>query len=134
MLRGEKEEVKPEEQTKSSSASLVSGDWSPLQLSSYNLTKPSIKSKPSLRTESLQRRPPVRPALRSFTSGRSSAEPLTTLPLPVTARTERHLVTPLPSSLSELDLRSVSTLPNLSVGSFLLIKLHSFSFCSEEKF
>jgi len=88
-------------------SSLTPGDWSPLQLSSYNLTKPSMKSKPSLRTETLQRPPPVRPALRSFTSGRSSAEPLETFRLPLTVRSDRDLVTPLPSSLSELDLRNI---------------------------
>ena len=82
-------------------------DWSPLQLSSYNLTKPPVKRRPSLKTETLERHPPVRQALSTFRSGRSSAEPLETCRLPLSVRAERDLVTPLPATLSELDLRLV---------------------------
>ena len=117
LLRVEKteEEAKCEERDKSSvstaalqhcSTAIVSTEWSPLQLSSYNLTKPSVRPRPPLRTETLERHLP-RPALRTFTSGRSSAEPLETarLALSGSGRTDRDLVTPLPTSLSELDLR-----------------------------
>ena len=95
--------------------SSVSTDWSPLQLSSYNLTKPPLlKPKPSLRTETLERHP-VRPLLRTFTSGRCSAEPLDSYKLTNNKTRTRSqmdaglMVTPLPTSLSELDLRYYST-------------------------
>ena len=88
-------------------------DWSPLQLSSYNLSqpppaRPEVRPKPSLRTETLERHPVRRPSLRTFTSGRASAEPLVSLRLTtVTSVTSgtTNLVSALPSSLSELDLR-----------------------------
>ena len=95
-------------------------DWSPpppLQLSSYNLSAPpSLPLKP-LRTETLERHPaPARhlQQLRTFTSGRASAEPLDTFKLGA-ARPEpearlRSSPAPAPgsqltTSLSELDLR-----------------------------
>ena len=95
-------------------------EWSPLplQLSSYNLGQPPVtRPRPSLRTETLERHP--RPSLRTFTSGRSSAEPLDSHKLApgVTRRDTEirgaglaqgehtNLVSALPSSLSELDLR-----------------------------
>ena len=92
-------------------------DWSPLQLSSYNLSqppparpevRPEVRPKPSLRTETLERHPVRRPSLRTFTSGRASAEPLDSHRLTsVTSGTSgpTNLVSALPSSLSELDLR-----------------------------
>ena len=92
-------------------------DWSPLQLSSYNLSqppparpevRPEVRPKPSLRTETLERHPVRRPSLRTFTSGRASAEPLDSHRLTsVTSVTSgtTNLVSALPSSLSELDLR-----------------------------
>ena len=91
-------------------------DWSPLQLSSYNLSqpppaRPEVRPKPSLRTETLERQPVRRPSLRTFTSGRASAEPLDSHRLTsVTSGTSgtsgtTNLVSALPSSLSELDLR-----------------------------
>ena len=80
---------------------LPTSDWSPLQLSSYNLAgKPPPPPPPPVRqTETLERHP-VRPspALTTFTSGRTSAEPLET------CRTNLR-ATPLPATLSELDLR-----------------------------
>ena len=106
-------------------------EWSPLQLSSFNLTKPgqlTTKPRPQLRTETLERYP-VRHSgqMKTFTSGRSSAEPfssgrnsaepldsykmsggLMTSNTGARARTQVEcgmLVTPLPTSLSELDLR-----------------------------
>ena len=93
----------------------IAEDWSPapLQLSSFNLTKPPpLKPKPTLRTETLERHP-VRPSLRTFTSGRCSAEPLDSYKLTSMTGVARlrsqidtgMLVTPLPTSLSELDLR-----------------------------
>ena len=93
----------------------ITEDWSPapLQLSSFNLTKPPpLKPKPTLRTETLERHP-VRPSLRTFTSGRCSAEPLDSYKLTSMTGVARlrsqidtgMLVTPLPTSLSELDLR-----------------------------
>ena len=90
-------------------SSHVSSDWSPLQLSSYNLTKPPpLPVKPSLRTETLERHN-TRPALRTFSSGRSSAEPLDSGGEAVKMRrsglSSEHLVTPITTSLSELDLR-----------------------------
>ena len=97
-------------------------EWSasPLQLSSYTLGQPPpLKPRPSLRTETLERHPVRRPSLRTFTSGRSSAEPLDSHKLvtsgltSVTSRREEvrasgpqsSLASALPSSLSELDLR-----------------------------
>ena len=88
-------------------------EWSPLQLSSHHLQPPLIK--PSLRTETLERHQ-RRPSLRTFTSGRCSAEPLESHKLSqgLRARDEvrglasgahSSLVSALPSSLSELDLR-----------------------------
>ena len=92
-------------------SSHVSSDWSPLQLSSYNLSKPPpppLPVKPSLRTETLERHN-TRPALRTFSSGRSSAEPLDSGGEAVKMRrsglSSEHLVTPITTSLSELDLR-----------------------------
>lgn len=91
--------------------------WSPLplQLSSYNLGQPPAlmaKPRPALRTETLERHPGRRPSLRTFTSGRASAEPLDSLgPRSGEARAglapgaHTSLVSALPSSLSELDLR-----------------------------
>lgn len=100
--------------------SSVSTDWSPLQLSSYNLTKPPLlKPKPSLRTETLERHP-VRPLLRTFTSGRCSAEPLDSYKLTNNKTRTRSqmdaglMVTPLPTSLSELDLRNID--PDLAAS------------------
>ena len=105
-------------------------DWSPpppLQLSSYNLSAPPplpLKPRPqgSLRTETLERHPaPARhlQQLRTFTSGRASAEPLDTFKLGA-ARPEpeaRLRTSPAPAlapqlttSLSELDLRYPLTL------------------------
>ena len=90
-------------------------EWSPLQLSSYNLAQPPAlmpKPRPSLRTETLERHP--RPSLRTFTSGRASAEPLDSLKPRrdtevrgpgLTPGAHTNLVSALPSSLSELDLR-----------------------------
>ena len=94
-------------------------EWSPLplQLSSYNLGQPPVsRPRPSLRTETLERHP--RPSLRTFTSGRSSAEPLDSHKLAPGVRRDTeirgaglaqgahtNLVSALPSSLSELDLR-----------------------------
>ena len=94
-------------------SSHVSSDWSPLQLSSYNLTKPPpppLPVKPSLRTVTLERHN-TRPALRTFSSGRSSAEPLDSCSGGEAVKMRRsgfsseHLVTPITTSLSELDLR-----------------------------
>ena len=93
----------------------VSSDWSPLQLSSYNLGVPGPGGggkppppPPVRQTETLDRhlvRPG--PALRTFTSGRTSAEPLDSCR--INLRPDRELQsTPLPASLSELDLRSVT--------------------------
>lgn len=103
------EETKPEKTN--------SSDWSPpLQLSSYNLTKPSqmMAAKiPVIRTETLERHN-SRPSLRTFTSGRCSAEPLESYKLS-SAKNELRgrpgmddqisMTTPLTQSLSELDLR-----------------------------
>ena len=98
-------------------------EWSPLplplQLSSYNLGQPPVtRPRPSLRTETLERHPVRRPSLRTFTSGRSSAEPLDSHKLAPGVRRDTeirgaglaqgahtNLVSALPSSLSELDLR-----------------------------
>ena len=93
----------------------VNSDWSPLRLSSYNLEVggggKAPPPPPVRKTETLERqvaRPG--PALTTFTSGRNSAEPLGSCR--VNLRAERDLqstaTTPLPASLSELDLRSVS--------------------------
>ena len=89
-------------------------EWSPLQLSSHHLP-PLIKPKPSLRTETLERHQ-RRPSMRTFTSGRCSAEPLESHKLSQGLRdrdevrvmasgAQSNLVSALPSSLSELDLR-----------------------------
>ena len=102
-------------------------DWSPpppLQLSSYNLSAPPPLPLKPLRTETLERHPAPAPArhlqqLRTFTSGRASAEPLDTFKLGA-ARPEpearlRSSPAPAPgpqltTSLSELDLRYPLTL------------------------
>ena len=96
----------------------VTSDWSPLQLSSYNRGVPGPgpgaggkppPPPPVRQTETLDRHPARSgPALRTFTSGRTSAEPLDSFR--INLRPDRDLQsTPLPASLSELDLRSVIT-------------------------
>ena len=101
-------------------------DWSPpppLQLSSYNLSAPPPLPLKPLRTETLERHPAPATApaparhlhqLRTFTSGRASAEPLDTFKLgaarPETEARLRSSPAPAPgsqltTSLSELDLR-----------------------------
>ena len=94
----------------------TSTDWSPLQLSSYTLGVPGPGGgkpppPPVRQTETLDRhlaRPG--PALRTFNSGRTSAEPLDSCR--INPRLDRELqgnpLTPLSASLSELDLRSVA--------------------------
>ena len=93
--------------------------WSPLQLSSFNLAgsgvsgpgqvrglkpRPPARAGAGLRTETLERHP-SRSNLRSFTSGRCSAEPLDWAGR--TGPAARPGLGSLPHSLSELDLRNI---------------------------
>ena len=86
-------------------------NFSPLQLSSYNLGtkpvppfKPVLAPKPSMRTETLERHPVRSSQLKMFKSGRSSAEPFDYFEGEKPLRPDQ---VQLATSLSELDLRNI---------------------------
>ena len=99
------------DETKSDQANPEPMEFSPLQLSSYNLGtkpvpyfKPVLAPKPTIRTETLDRQPARSSQLKLFKSGRSSAEPFEYFGCEKSLRPDQ---VQLATSLSELDLRNI---------------------------